>query len=156
MGSMIGPSKSELKLERGAAADLWRNTLSQIPTLFGRLVYLSSLRDTNSGTYEHYGLAQVFGAKEADRTLRQSHSQAFVAWLNLNLEQQKADLEDYLAGLEENISGILANWIRLAPYRNLIPARAREVEKQLYLTDLEVVLELLKFDHDVASPDPTA
>ena len=60
---MAGESKSELKLERGAAADLWRNTLSQIPTLFGRLVYLSSLRDSNSGAYEHYGLAKVFGAK---------------------------------------------------------------------------------------------
>jgi hypothetical protein len=153
---MGGQSRADLKLERGAAADLWRNTLSQIPTLFGRLVYLSSLRDSNSGTYQHYGLAQVFGVKEADRTLRQSHTQAFASWLNLNLEQQKSDLEDYLAGLEEDIEAILANWIRLAPYRNLIPARAREVERQLYLTDLEVVLELLKFDHDVASPDPTA
>jgi hypothetical protein len=152
----MGEARPELKLERGAAADLWRNTLSQIPTLFGRLVYLSSLRDANSGTYEHYGLAQVFGAKEADRTLRQSHTQAFAAWLNLNLEQQKSDLEDYLAGLEEDINSILANWIRMAPYRNLIPARAREVERQLYLTDLEVVIELLKFDHDVASPDPMA
>jgi hypothetical protein len=153
---MSGESKPELKLERGAAADLWRNTLSQIPTLFGRLVYLSSLRDSNSGVYEHYGLAQVFGAKDADKTLRQSHTQVFASWLNLNLEQQKADLEDYLAGLEEDVDAILATWIRLAPYRNLIPARAREVERQLYLTDLEVVLELLKFDHDVASPDPTA
>jgi hypothetical protein len=153
---MPAESKSELKLERGAAADLWRNTLSQIPTLFGRLVYLSSLRDTNSGVYEHYGLAQVFGSKEADRTLRQSHSQVFASWLNLNLEQQKGELEDYLAGLEEDIQSILTNWIRLAPYRNLIPTRAREVERQLYLTDLEVVLELLRFDHDVASPDPTA
>jgi hypothetical protein len=153
---MTGQPKPELKLERGAAADLWRNTLSQIPTLFGRLVYLSSLRNANSGVYEHYGLSQVFGVKEADRTLRQSHVQVFSAWLNLNLEQQKSDLEEYLAGLEENVDAILANWIRMAPYRNLIPARAREVEKQLYFTDLEVVIELLKFDHDVASPDPTA
>jgi hypothetical protein len=146
----------ELKLERGAAANLWRNTLSQIPTVFGRLVYLSSLRNSNGGTYEHFGLAQIFSAKEAERTLRQSHAQVFSEWLNLNLEQQKSDLEDYLAGLEENVDAILATWIRLAPYRNLIPARAREVERKLYLTDLEVVLELLKFDHDVASPDPTA
>ena len=149
---MAEEHRSDLKLERGAAADLWRNTLSQIPTLFGRLVYLSSLRDSNSGAYDHFGLAQIFGTKEADRTLRQSHTQAFSAWLNLNLEQQKNDLEDYLTGLEEDVDAILATWIRLAPYRNLIPARAREVERQLYLTDLEVVLELLKFDHDVASP----
>jgi hypothetical protein len=153
---MTGQSRADLKLERGAAADLWRNTLSQIPTLFGRLVYLASLRNGNSGVYEHYGLAQVFGDKDADRTLRQSHTQVFSAWLNLNLEQQKADLEEYLSGLEEDVDSILANWVRMAPYRNLIPARAREVERQLYLTDIEVVIELLKFDHDVASPDPTA
>ena len=158
MGSakLAGEPRSELKLERGAAADLWRNTLSQIPTVFGRLVYLSSLRDSNTGSYEHYGLAQIFGAKEADKTLRHSHAQAFSEWLNLNLEQQKRDLEEYLSGLEEDVDAILASWIRLAPYRNLIPARSREVERHLYLSDLEVVLELLKFDHDVASPDPTA
>lgn len=152
----MGSAGEPLKLERGAAADLWRNTLSQIPTTFGRLVYLASLRDLNSGAYEHYGLAQIFGVKEADRTLRHSHSQVFTEWLNFNLEQQKGDLEEYLGGLEEDIGAILATWIRLAPYRNLIPARARDVEKQLYLTDLEAVLELLKHEHDVVSPDPTA
>ena len=153
---MAGQSKAELKLERGAAADLWRNTLSQIPTVFGRLTYLSSLRDTNTGSYEHFGLAQVFGTKEADRTLRHSHTQVFGEWLNLNLEQQKGDLEEYLSGLEEDVDALVASWIRQAPYRNLIPARAREVEKQLYLSDLEIVMELLKFDHGVASPDPKA
>ena len=149
---MAGTTRAELKLERGAAADLWRNTLSQIPTTFGRLVYLSSLRDSNTGAYEHFGLAQVFGAKDADRTLRQSHTQVFSEWLNLNLEQQKSDLEDYLSGLEEDVDALVATWIRLAPYRNLIPPRAREVEKQLYLSDLEIVMELLKFDHGVADP----
>ncbi len=47
-------------LERGAAADLWQRTLAQIPTLFGRLVYLCSLREQNTGRYEHFGLAQMF------------------------------------------------------------------------------------------------
>jgi hypothetical protein len=148
--------KSDLKLERGAAADLWRNTLSQIPTVFGRLVYLASLRDMNSGGYQHYGLAQIFGEKDTDKTLRHSHIQIFSEWLNFNLEQQKEQLETYLGGLEEDISAILSTWIRLAPYRNLIPARAREVERRLYLTDLETVLELLKHEYDVAAPDPGA
>ncbi len=154
MSKMAVPTRAELKLERGAAADLWRNTLSQIPTTFGRLVYLSSLRDSNTGTYDHYGLAQVFGVKDADRTLRQSHTQVFSEWLNLNLEQQKGDLEEYLSGLEEDVDALVATWIRLAPYRNLIPPRAREVEKKLYLSDFEIVMELLKFDHGVG--DPTA
>ena len=71
----------ERKFDRGAAADLWRHTLAQIPTVFGRLVYLATLRDANTGVYEHHGLSQIFGEEEADRTLRQSHIEMFNEWL---------------------------------------------------------------------------
>lgn len=148
--------RPQATLERGAASDLWRRTLSQIPSVFGRLVYLSSLRDPNTGQYNHYGLAQVFGFEEADRALRQSHLDAFAEWLSYTLEQQKADLGLYLAGLDGNRRVILDTWIRTAPYRNLVPATAREVERRLYLADLETILELLKNEYGVASPDPDA
>src|ERR1700733_4646430 len=82
--------------DRSAASDLWRNTLSQIPTVFGRLVYLASLRNPNNGNYEHHGLALVFGEDEANRALKDSHSTVFAGWLTFNLEQQKADLDLYL------------------------------------------------------------
>jgi hypothetical protein len=143
-------------LERGAAADLWRHTLSQVPSVFGRMVYLCSLREPNTGVYQHYGLAQSFGDEEADRVLRESHQHAFAEWLCFNLEQQKADLDLYLSGLDGNRRVILDTWIRLAPYRNLIPSTTREVERQLYLTDLETILELLRSEYGVASPDPDA
>ncbi len=139
-------------LERGATADLWRNTLSQIPSVFGRLVYLTSLRDQNSGRYEHYGLSQAFGDDESDSVLRHSHEQAFAEWLCFTLEQQKADLDLYLAGLNGNRRTIVNTWIRLSPYRNLVPSIAREVERQLYLADLETILELLRSEYGVASP----
>ncbi len=151
---MIG--KLDRKFERGAAADLWRHTLAQIPTIFGRLVYLATLRNGNTGAYEHYGLAQIFGDEEADRTLRQSHMQIFNEWLCFSLEQQKSDLEEYLSSLEGGTRTVLGTWIRLSPYRGLVPTNAREVEKQLYTTDLETVLELLRYEYDVASPDPEA
>lgn len=143
-------------LPRGAAADLWRHTLSQIPSVFGRLVYLCSLRDQNTGRYEHFGLAQMFSAEEADRVLRESHQRSFAEWLSFSLEQQKADLDLYLAGLNGNRRTIVETWIRVAPYRNLLPAAAREVERELYLADLETILELLKNEYGVASPDPDA
>jgi hypothetical protein len=143
-------------LERGAAPDLWRHTLSQIPSLFGRLVYLSSLRDNNTGAYEHFGLAHTFGDEEAGRVLGESHLNGFSQWLCLTLEQQKADLDLYLSGLPGNRRTILETWIRLQPYRSLVPAAAREVERQLYMTDLETILELLKNEYGVVSPDPDA
>jgi hypothetical protein len=149
-------TKLERKFERGAAADLWRHTLAQIPTVFGRLVYLATLRSPNTGSYEHHGLAQHFGDEEADRTLRQSHFLVFSEWLCFNLEQQKSDLDEYLAGLEGGTRTVLSTWIRLAPYRNLLPTNCREVEKQLYNADLETILELLRYEYDVACPDPEA
>ncbi len=131
-------------LEKDAASNLWRHTLSQIPSLFGRLVYLSALRDQNTGTYEHFGLAQAYGDAEADRVLRASHLKTFSGWLCLRLEEQKADLGLYLSGLEGDRRAILDTWIRLHPYRSLVPSGARQVERELYMGDLETILELLR------------
>lgn len=149
-------SEAGAKFPRGAAADLWRHTLLQIPTTFGRLVYLSSLRDQNTGLYGHHGLAQMFGEEEADRALRESHQHAFAEWLCYPLDQQKAELDEYLSGLDGPVTVILQNWIRFAPYRNFIPAGTRDVERDLYSGDLEVLLEVLKREHGVACPDPEA
>ncbi|HLJ12855.1 MAG TPA: hypothetical protein VKV15_00040 [Bryobacteraceae bacterium] len=143
-------------LERGAASDLWRNTLSQIPSVFGRLVYLSSLRNSNSGHYEHHGLALVFGEEEADNALRVSHGQAFAEWLSFGIEQQKADLDLYLSAVLENKSLILETWLRLAPYRNLIPGAVSATERKLYLAEFETLLELLKNEYGVSVPNPDA
>jgi hypothetical protein len=145
-----------LAFDRSAASDLWRNTLSQIPTVFGRLVYLASLRNPNNGNYEHYGLALVFGEDEANKALRDSHSTVFAEWLTFNLEQQKADLDLYLAGLFEDKRAIIQTWVRLAPYQNLIPAAIRGVERRLYITDLAALMELFRNVHAVAAPDPDA
>src|SRR5260370_31284639 len=89
-------------LQRKAAADLWRNTLSQISTNFGKLVYLSSLRDPNTGQYHHHGLAALFGDQESEQALRRSHTEVFEKWLNLPLQDQKEDLDEYLSSLDQD------------------------------------------------------
>jgi hypothetical protein len=142
--------------QRGSAADLWRHTLSQIHCIFGRLVYLSSLRNANTGRYEHHGLALVFGADEADSTLRRSHQEAFDEWLGFNIEQQKADLDLYFSEQGADRRTIVDTWLRLASYRNLVPASAEPMQRQLYLADLETILGLLKNEYGVAAPGPTA
>lgn len=148
--------KDEMSFDRSPASDLWRHTLSQIPTTFGRLVFLSTLRDPNTGVYAHYGFAQRVGEQAADVALRQSHSQSFSEWLAFSLDEQKADLDLYLSGIDSDKKTILETWMRTKPYRNLIPAAAIEVERRLYNSDLETLLELLTVVHGVSFRDRDA
>jgi hypothetical protein len=143
-------------LERGVTSDLWRHTLSQIPSCFGRLVYLSSLRAPKTGRYEHHGLSMMFGEAQADKALRKTHTESFSEWLNYSLEQQKADLGLYLSAQQANKREVIENWAALKPYRYFPPASAREMERRLYIMDLEAILELLKNDYGVACLDPDA
>lgn len=142
--------------EDGAASNLWRHTLARIPSLFGRISYLASLRNANTGMYEHHGFAQRFSAAEADQVLRASHIGLFNEWLALGLQDQKLDLEEYLSGLDENIASVIATWVRLAPYQSCLPVGTRAVERELFMSDFHIILEMLMYEHAVASPDPDA
>jgi hypothetical protein len=145
--------KVNTALDRNAASDLWRNTLSQIPSVFGRMVYLASLRNANSDRYEHHGLALIFGEDEANKALKKSHSQLFAEWLAFRVEQQKADLDLYIAGLSEDKRTVVETWLKLAPYRNLIPTTVRGVERRLYIGDLTALMELLRNEYAVGESD---
>jgi len=138
-----------------AAADLWKHTLSQIRHRFGRLVYLSSLRDGNTGLYQHHGLALTMGAEVAADTLRSSHVDCFQEWLTLSLEEQHDDLMQYFAEQDAELKVIVGTWSRLASYRNLLPAGATENERRLFLADLESLLAMLKNECGVEDPDPS-
>ena len=141
-------------LDQRAVADVWRNTLSQIPSVFGRLVYLAGLRNPNSGRYDHHGLALVFGDEHANRALKKSHKQVFAEWLACKLEHQMADLNLYLMDLPEDKKTVLQAWTKLKPYRNVLPSNVKPVERRLYLVELETMLESLKGASGVDAPGP--
>jgi len=128
-------------LERSATADLFKNTLSRIPTLFGRLAYLASLRDSNSGVYRHHGLASIFGRDESRKALSQSHQTVFKEWLNLPLADKKDDLSAYLNGLDDPRPEVLDHWASLRPYLGYMPASARVSERELFCAEFDVLLE---------------
>jgi hypothetical protein len=127
---------------------LWRKTLTRIPTYFGRLVFLASLRDDLTGRYVHPPLVQIVGYEITERTLRHSHHEIFSEWLGFTLAEQKADLDQYLIATRSPLD--------MLPYRDIVPSSAHQVERQLYLTDLETLLELLRFEHGGAFSIPEA
>lgn len=130
------------------AAESWNRTLSRIPTVFGRLVYLAALWDASAGQYSHPALVSAAGAEEADRALRHIHHRVFSQWLAFGLEEQKLDLDEFLRTFEAPLGAF--------HYRRLAPPGAREVERTLYITDLETLFELLRIERGAAWQTPTA
>lgn len=132
--------KSRAGLERNAEGDLWKNTLSKITTVFGRLAYLASLRDPNSGIYRHHGLTVAFGRDESIRALREQHEQIFYEWLNLPLADKSSELSSYMLALDDPTNLVLEHWVRNKPYATYPPAVALNVERDLFIADLEALI----------------
>ncbi len=143
----------EVRSRQEPAGDLWRHTLARIPTLFGRLAFLASLRNPANGVYEHQGLAHMVGDEQAGETLRRSHGRVFQDWVCLNLEQQKADLQEYLAEDPDPVA-MLNDWMTSGSYRNLAPGTAQPAERQLFVGDFGTLLVLLRHEYGAVSPDP--
>ncbi len=129
---------------RRAMLDVWKRTLDQIATQFGKLVYLAELRNDNSGRYQHFGLAQLYGEDESHGVLRSSHESVFGDWLTYSLERQRADLESYFEGLDDDLGTVLQTWSTLAPYQKLPPEASGDAERLLFTSDLEIILELIR------------
>lgn len=143
--------------EQEAVDDLWQRTLSHIPSSYGKLVYLASLRNPDTGRYEHFGLSLNPNNADANRALRRSHEFIFQDWVGCSLEQKKADLDLYISTIDSIAKGdLLDAWLRLTPYKNLVPASIQGPERQKHISDFEAILGLLKNVYGVAFPDPNA
>lgn len=131
-------------LQRSAAADLSKNTLARIPTLFGRLTYLASLRDPNSGIHRHHGLASIFGREESRLALQQHHETVFLEWLTLSLERKREEFAEFLEGLDAPRRAVIDHWAKVRAYQAHVPASARESERELFFAEFEVLLEMFR------------
>jgi hypothetical protein len=140
--------------KQALVGESWRRTVANIDTFVGRLAYLASLRNLNTGTYEHFGLSQRIGAPEVDRLIRQNHLEIFRQWLGFNLKRQRQELDAYFSGLEGDSREILSNWLALEPYAAWIPADSRDVERDLFFSDLKILLEIIRTESGVAARDP--
>ncbi len=138
------PSNTAPGERRSASTDLWLRTLSQIPSVFGRLVYLASLRDPNTGRYHHQGLAALFTPDEASRALRLSHNTCIREWLRCGLEQQKADLDLYLSAQSAGPAEVAGRWLELDFWRTFLPESIRGAERALFIANVDALLTLLR------------
>ncbi len=135
--------------------EYWQEIIEMAPTAFGKLVYVASLRDENKGTYQHYALEECATREEGDHFLTHMHRQLFYGWLNLSLEEQVADLTLYLHDLPAEPNVVLETWRKVEPFGFYVPAGAGRGDRELFLTDLRIIVDLLTPDEPSFLPEAT-
>jgi len=125
--------------------DLAYRSLSRIPCELGRLIYLASTREYNTGNYYHQGLADRFGLEAAQKALEIAHRQAFYKVSAFSLEDLVEELEKYLASTKEDPQECLRAWQKLEPYRIAVPADVNATVARLFTSNLRLALAILRF-----------
>lgn len=135
---------------------LWRKRVASIPSLFGRLTYLAGLRESEGGPYKHPGLAFVLGDTATDEVIRTCHREVFAEWLALDLKGQYAALNLFLSSAEGHRRQVLATCAAPAARAWLIPEGTADHERQLYLADLQAILQLLAAEYGLTEAEQNA
>jgi len=152
---MLKQHTSQISMEE--ADGLWLRNLSQIRTSYGRLVYLAGLRNADSGKYEHYGAFISPSPEIVSHSILRAHERIFREWIGFSLEKKKADIDLYISGIDQiDKADLVDAWLRLTPYKNLVPGSIQGPERQRHVSDFEAILGLLKNVYGVASPNQDA
>ncbi len=123
--------------------DFTANTLSAFGSDFGRLVYLSSLRDLSSGVYEHAGLEALYPKEAVQQALSRCHEELFLRILESPLEKQDGDLRVCLRTQSGTPGEAAQRWQTLQVYRVLLPTDVPEYLRDLFCSNLRVLLEMI-------------
>lgn len=137
-----------------AFEDMFNRTLARIPCDIGRLIYLASTRDYNSGAYQHEGLAARFSPEAAKAALKAAHLEVFENLAALSLESLVEELDNYIRCSGETPGEFLRTWRELEPYRVAIPMDADPTMAQLLLSNVRVGLEVLRIRQRRAAAHP--
>jgi hypothetical protein len=172
-----GPAKNVQKTEQSLAApfqnrrmeplerftrnkriidDFALHTLAPIPTCFGRLLYIVSLRDLTTGDYSHQGLEDTYPVGGVNESLKYCHDEIFRQILELPLTAQEADLRRCCAQLEGGAGQLASRWLELEYFRLLIPLGTPNYLRELFNSNFRAILELIIADAGSATSDATS
>jgi hypothetical protein len=140
----------ELLRNKSVVHDFTASTLAAIPSLFGRLIYIASLRDLSSGKYEHAGLAAVYSPEAVQEALECCHYEIFQRVLETPLAVQVEDLRECLEAMAGPYAATVSHWRQIESYRILLPGNVPDYLKELFFSNLRALLEILEAECSTA------
>ena len=135
---------TQLQQNRRIIQDFSVTTLATIASQFGRLIYISSLRDLSSGRYDHAGLSALYREEAVQQALAKCHEEVFERILETPLALQEGDLRMCFENMPGGLNSTVEHWGRLEAYRILLPEQSPDYLKELFCANLRALLEILQ------------
>jgi hypothetical protein len=123
--------------------DLSARTLAAIPSEYGRLIYLASLRDLATGTYSHAGLERLYPQGAVQEALSKVHREVCIRILETPLARQEMDLRFCLKGFDAEPEEVINQWRELESYRSLLPAGLPSYIRTLFCSNFETLVSVM-------------
>jgi hypothetical protein len=132
--------------------DFTERTLAAIPSEFGRLLYISTLRDLATGRYTHAGLEERYSEGAVHEVLSGSHQEILTRILETPLEQQIVDLGRCLENMPGDRCELAKQWRELEFYRAMLPLGLPSYVRELFCSNLEALLSILETAEPIGLP----
>ena len=123
--------------------DFLRRTLAKVPCDLAQLIYLTSMRDYNTGRYHHDGLAARFSPAIARQALEMAHRDVFNKVAAFSLTELVKQMKNYFESSHESEIDVVRVWQRLEPYRVAIPLNVNPTVASLFLSNVKLALAIL-------------
>jgi hypothetical protein len=135
-------SLERFQQSRAVIEDFSSHTLAAISSDFGRLYYVSSLKDPESGRYEHDGLISLYSEKAVQAALAHCHEELFSRILEAPLSEQERDLRDCLISAGDQFWEVVETWRATQEFQSMCPGGLPEYLQDLFCSNMSALLAI--------------
>ena len=126
-------SLERFQQSRAVIEDFSSQTLAAISSDFGRLYYVSSLKDSDSGRYEHDGLTSLYPENAVQAALSHCHEELFSRILETPLREQERDLRACLGSAGDQYWDVVESWRENRHFQGYVPGGPARLSTGLVL-----------------------
>lgn len=135
-------SLERFQQSRAVIEDFSSHTLAAIPTDFGRLYYVSSLKDAESGLYEHDGLKTLYSENAVQAGLSHCHEELFSRILETPLSEQERDLRECLGSAGDTYGEVVECWRETRYFKEMCPEGLPDYLHDLFCSNMGALLAI--------------
>jgi hypothetical protein len=118
-------------------------SFKHLPTAFAKLAFLSTVRDPYTGKYLHEGWTLIRCSEEIHSFLRDAHREVFEFVCSMPIARLCGELRDYLRSFSTPWQDTIGLWNELESYREMIPQGVCIEEREFFISQMQVALQVL-------------